>query len=173
MRRARGPSELGFTSHDRRRLRRALKQCPDARSFRRIQATLLVADGWPVREAARITASSQRAVYQWVGRYSRRRQADILFDLPRSGRPLVASALTAARIKRELARDPLRLGYSATQWTVALLASHLSQRYNCSIVTHTLRRRLRAMGLRWKRPRHAFTEKDPHRAQKKGRLSAD
>ena len=137
MRRARGPSELGFTSHDRRRLRRALKQCPDARSFRRIQATLLVAEGWPVREAARITASSPRAVYQWV------------------------------------ARDPLRLGYSATQWTVALLASHLSQRYNCSIVTHTLRRRLRAMGLRWKRPRHAFTEKDPHRAQKKGRLSAD
>jgi hypothetical protein len=31
---------------------------------------------------------------------------------------------------------------------------------------------MRRLGLRWKRPRYVYATKDPHRAQKKGRLSA-
>lgn len=121
-------------------------------------------------EAARMTASSQSAVYQWVAWYLRQHRAEILADLPRSGRPPAARAVTDARIKRELARDPLRLGYKALDWTAPLLASHLSARYGAEISADTLRRRMRRMGLRWKRPRHAFTGKDPNRAQKKARL---
>lgn len=168
MRKAKVPSELGFTQYDRQRLKRALGCCADARSFRRIQAVLLIGEGRPVREVASITASSPRAVYRWVNWYLREHQIDILFDLPRSGRPPVAKAITDARIVRELGRDPLHLGYNALDWTAPLLASHLSTRYGCEISVHTLRRRMRALGLRWKRPRHAFTTKEPHRAQKKG-----
>jgi len=64
------------------------------------------------------------------------------------------------------------LGYNTTGWTVALLAQHLSQKYRCAISERTLRRRLRCLGLRWKRPRYAYATKDPHRAQKKERLFA-
>jgi transposase len=63
-------------------------------------------------------------------------------------------------------------GYSATTWTVELLAKHLSRTSGCPISGRTLRRRLRAMGLRWKRPRYVYATGDPHRAQKKGRSSA-
>lgn len=171
MRRAKGPSELGFTHHDRRRLRRALKQTHDARAFRRIQAVLLVAEGWPVPEVAHSTSASPRAVYQWLDWYLGEHQVESLFDLPRPGRPPVAEVITHVRIKRELERDPLRLGYNALDWTAPLLATHLSTLYASEISAHTLRRRMRAMDLRWKRPRHAFTGKDPNRAQKKGHLS--
>ena len=51
-----------------------------------------------------------------------------------------------------------------------LLANHLSHTYDCQITEWTLRRRMRDAGLRWKRPRYTFATKDPHRAQKKGRL---
>jgi len=84
----------------------------------------------------------------------------------------VAATITAARIKRQFRRDPLRLGYAATGWTVALLAKHLGRVYDCPITARTLRRRLRALGLRWKRPRYVYADKDPHRAQKKGVLFA-
>ena len=55
---------------------------------------------------------------------------------------------------------------------VALLAQHLGRRYGCPIAARTLRRRMRALGLRWKRPRYVYAERDPHRAQKKGGSSA-
>jgi len=130
----------------------------------------LVARGTPVPEAARSTATRPWSVYNWVRRYLRTHQPDALRDAPRSGRPRAAPPITDARIVAELKRDPLRLGYSTTGWTVPLLAGHLGRKYRCPISVATLRRRMRRLGLRWKRPRYVYATKDPHRAQKKGRL---
>ncbi len=168
MRRARTPDEFGFDQSDRRRLGRAFAQATDVRLFRRLQAVLLVARGFLVAEVARITGATADAVYSWVRRYLRTREPGRLCDAPRAGRPPVAGHITDARIVREFRRDPLRLGYNATGWTVALLAKHLGRKYGCPISPRTLRRRMRDLGLRWKRPRYAYAERDPHRAQKKG-----
>ena len=168
MRRARTSNELGFDQHDRQRLAGALQHATDVRTYRRVQAVLLVARGHPVPEVAQFTGVKAAAVYDWVGRYLRNHQPDRLVDAPRSGRPRVAPAITDARIKHQFRRDPLRLGYSTTGWTVALLAEHLARVYDCPITARTLRRRMRALGLRWKRPRYVYAERDPHRAQKKG-----
>jgi transposase len=171
MRRARTPNELGFDQHDRRRLAGALARATDLRFFRRLQAVLLVARGFAVPEAARITGAKANAVYDWLRLYLRTHRPDSLRDAPRSGRPRAAGRITGARLLREFRRDPLRLGYNTTGWTVALLARHLARTYGCPISAHTLRRRMHALGLRWKRPRYAYADKDPHRAQKKGGLS--
>lgn len=172
MRRARTPQELGFDHHDRRRLGRALERAREVRVFRRIQAVLLVALGWAIAQAAQITGTRTSAIYGWVRRYLRDHQVASLDDAPRSGRPRTATRITDARIVREFRRDPLRLGYNTTGWTVPLLATHLSQKYRCPLSPATLRRRMRLLGLRWKRPRYVYADKDPHRAQKKGGLSA-
>jgi transposase len=171
MRRAKSPAELGFTHHDEPRLKRALKQAIDKRAFQRVQAVLLVAQGRAVSEVAEISGVSARTIYNWVEFYLDQHQITALADAPRSGRPLAAGRITAARILRELGRNPMRIGYRATSWTVKLLADHLSQLYQCAISTHTLRRRMKEIGLRCKRPRYFYEEKDPHRTQKKGRLS--
>ncbi len=172
MRRARTPQELGFDHHDRRRLTRALERASALRIFRRIQAVLLVALGWALAEVARITGARTGAIYHWVQRYLRGHEVASLEDAPRAGRPRVAVRITDARIVREFRRDPLRLGYNTTGWTVPLLATHLSQKYGCPLSPATLRRRMRDLGLRWKRPRYVYADKDPHRAQKKGGFSA-
>lgn len=170
MRKSLSPSELGLNSRDRRRLSKALAEAVEARIFRRIQAVLLVAEGRAFAEASHITGLSLRSVYNLVNRYLQSRQVDSLQDVPHPGRPPDAAAITAARILRELRRSPLRLGYRTNVWTVALLAKHLSQRYQCSVAPWTLRRRMKQMDLRCKRPRYFYSEKDPHRAQKKGPL---
>jgi transposase len=172
MRHAKTPKELGFSPYDRRRLAKALKGVSDARLYRRLQAVLLVARGRLVGEVAQIAGVSLRSVYHWVGSYLRDHRADDLQDRPRSGRPPAAATITDARIAEELRKDTRPLGYSATSWTVALLAKHLSRTYHCKISERTLRRRMRALGLRWKRPRYVYAGKEPHRAQKKGPLSA-
>jgi transposase len=171
MRRARTPDELGLDQYDRQRLARALALGTDLRFFRRVQAVLLVARGLPVPEVARITAATPDAVYHWLRLYLRARRPDCLRDAPRSGRPRAAGGISDARIVGEFRRDPLRLGYNTTGWTVALLAEHLARTYGCPISARTLRRRMRDLGLCWKRPRYAYADKDPHRSQKKGGLS--
>lgn len=168
MRRARNPDELGFDPYDRRRLSHALQRAAEVQTYRRVQAVLLLAQGRSVPEVAQLTGTRPWAIYAWVQRYLRTHRADSLRNASRSGRPRVAKAVTAARIAREIRRDPLRLGYNTTGWTVSLLAKHLSQKYACAISARTLRRRMRDLGLRWKRPRYVYAGKDPNRAQKRG-----
>jgi transposase len=170
MRTAKGPAELGFNRFDRPRLTKALRRATEVRDFRRLQAVLLIAQGRSVAEAAQITCASRRSVYGWLGRYLRRHRVEDLTERPRSGRPTTAEVITDERIRHELARDPMALGYSTTTWTVKTLADHLSRTYDCPITERTLRRRMRDMGLCWKRPRYVYSTKEPHRAQKKGLL---
>jgi transposase len=168
MRKPMGPSELGFNARDRQRLSKALTQTIEARVFRRIQAVLLIAEGRSFVEVARITRLGLRSVYRLVNCYLESHQVECLWDRPRLGRPPDAPDLTETQILRELKRSPLKLGYRANTWTVETLAHHLNERYQCEIAPWTLRRRLKQMNLVCKRPRYFFSEKDPHRAQKKG-----
>jgi transposase len=172
MRIAKSAAELGFQWYDRLRLAKALKQVTDARTYRRLRAVFLVASSRTMKEVAEIFGLSLPSLYNWVNGYLKGHFVEILSDKPRSGRPLVAGHLTASRIQREVGRDPLRLGYHTTTWTVPLLAKHLGRLYNGTLSPDTLRRRMRKIGLRWKRPRHVFSEKEPHLPQKKGLSSA-
>lgn len=169
MEREGSPVEFKFTARDGSRLAAALKQARDARLFRRLQAVLLIADGRPVGEVAHLVGASRQSVYNWVRLYAASRRAEALSDGARAGRPCAAGGLTGERILAELRRDPLALGYSTQVWTVALLAEHLSRRCGCPVTERTLRRRMRAAGLRWKRPRYVLTGRDEHAPQKKGR----
>ena len=173
MRKPATPAELGFTACDLKQLSQALATAQPARVFRRLQAVLLIAQGYSATEAAQITGLSLRAVYHLVKRYLADHQIDPLLDYSYGGRPPVAARITPARILAELNRSPLRLGYRTNVWTVELLADRLNKKYGSQISPRTLRRRMREMGLRCKRPRYVYSEKEPHLPQKKGRLSAN
>lgn len=155
---------------DRRRLSKALRTIQETRRYRRVVAVLSVARGRSVREVAQWLGMSLRTIHRWVDRYRRKHRVEDLLDAKRSGRPPTAVAIGNARIVREFKKDPMALGYQATTWTVPLLAEHLSRCYHCPISRRTLRRRMKALGLVWKRPRHVYKDPDPHVAQKKGAL---
>jgi transposase len=173
MRISKSPAELGFNRYDVHHLKKALKAVSDKRPFRRLQAVLLVAQGHLINEVSQIIEVSVQIIYHWIRSYLQNHRVESLYDAPRSGRPPAAKSITAKRLQQELGRNPLRLGYRTTVWTVALLARQLNRRYACSISPRTLYRRMRQMGLRSKRPRYVYSEKDPHRAQKKGPSSGN
>jgi transposase len=165
------PAEIGLTGQDRRRLGKALQERWDRRTYRRVLAILCVARGYLIQQVARLVGMNPRTIYQWLDCYRQNHRVEDLQDRPRAGRPRVAETISDARIVRELRRDPMKLGYQTTSWTVGLLARHLANRYDCPISARTLRRRLDQMGLAWKRPRYRY-KKVENLPQKKGRLSA-
>lgn len=168
MRKRMSPAELGFDRYDQGRLRRALKAASDKRTYVRLQAVLLVAQGMDALSVAKLLDKSVQIIYRWVRLYTTTHRPGDLLDAPRSGRPPAAPAITEERILRELGRNPLELGYHTTVWTVEVLARHLNACYGSNIAPRTLYRRMKAMGLRSKRPRYVYSEKDPNRTQKKG-----
>jgi transposase len=156
--------ELTLTAAERARLRAAMKRAASARLYRRLQAMLLAGEGASAARIAAITGASARSVQNWCASWRRsdqhRHPHKALAEKPRLGRRPGLPDLGHARLLAELAKDPLSLGYAATNWTVPLFAAHL-QRQGWPISQRTLRRRLHAAGLRWKRPRFVFAEPEP------------
>jgi transposase len=169
MRTQKSPAAFGFDRYDKGRLQNALNHVRDKRTYVRIQALLLIADGEDIIAVAKLFNCSVQIIYRWIQLYMQSHHPKDLFDVPRSGRPHSAPAITTELILQEIKQNPLPLGYHTTTWTVALLAAHLKTKYGCQIAARTLRRRMKQAGLRFKRPRYVYSEKDPHRAQKKGR----
>lgn len=171
MRNSKHASESGFTGYDKIRLQKAMQSVSDKRTFVRLKSVWLVAGGMKVAAIAGIVDKSRRVIYEWISCYLQDHQSNALHDMERTGRPVSAPGITDKRIAAELRRDPMKLGYATNVWTVAILAQQLNRRYHANIHPVTLRRRMKQMGLRCKRPRYVYSEKDPNRAQKKGRLS--
>jgi transposase len=165
-------SRWQLNGHDRRKLATALRRCADGRHVRRLQAVLLLAQGRPAGQVSSLTGLSRQTAYNALAKYLVRRDPADLADGGRVGRPRVARRVSGRLILAALKRDPLALGYNATAWTVDLLSRHLSERLGQAVGPRTLRRRMRDLGLRWKRPRYAFKAPDPHRGQKKGASAA-
>ncbi|MHA3770370.1 helix-turn-helix domain-containing protein [Verrucomicrobiota bacterium sgz303538] len=149
-----------------------MRKARDARHGRRLQAVWLVAQGYGAREVARLLGASERWVNKWLARYLVRRRPDNLAEAMRPGRPRADDVLTKKRIVTTLRSDPLKWGYSSTVWTVPLLTMHFRRECGTFFSERTVRRRIREVGFRWKRPRYVFAKRDPHRAQKKGGSSA-
>lgn len=163
-----GNAARRFTRADRRRLEQGLATAREAREYRRLEATLLVAEGSSISEAARRVRVARLSVRRWVERYVHAQDAQALAERPRSGRPRQAHALTPRLLAATLACDPRSYGHLATSWTVPLLAQHLAAQDGLALSTRTLRRRLHEAGWRWKRPRYVYAQRAAHVAQKKG-----
>lgn len=168
MRTGKDAQAFGFTGSDRRKLARAMKGAVDRSTFVRLQALYEIASGRSVREVAMLRSLSVQSLYGWIKRYLQHHQPAALYTAPRSGRPLTGSNLPQETILELINTSPLSFGYLQTSWTVALLKEHLAAVCHIDISVRTLRRRMKDMGLRYKRPRYFYSEKEPNRAQKKG-----
>lgn len=160
-----------WSAADVRRLEAAAKASKDKRLYIRLRALVLLARGSTVSAAARALGVSRQSVHLWQHRYFSRRSTTSLQEGARSGRPRSDAALADEVILKILAQDPRTFGYASNAWTVALVSTCLKEHRSIAVKPATLRRRFHRMGLRYKRPRYVYEDKDPNRAQKKGRSS--
>lgn len=158
----------GFFRSDAGKLRRAIDQVAEKRTFIRMKAVLMWCEGKQMKEIMTLLLKSRQAIHQWVRVFLQTHDPFSLCEQKRSGRPPAAGSITKERILAALNTEPKQVSYRVNAWTVKTLAHYLNKRYQAGITTITLRRRMKQIGLRYKRPRYVYQEKAPHLAQKKG-----
>ena len=63
---------------------------------------------------------------------------------------------------------PSEYGYQAEGWRATLIRYHLQAKQAIEVSETTVRRCLKGMGYRWKRPRYVLARRDPFWRQAKG-----
>ena len=126
---------------------------------------LLLAERAPEAVAASL-GCSRSSVYAWAAAYRAGGLAGVR-ERPRAGRPTRLGAARVGALARLLGEDPQARGRHATGWTVPLLHAELAATGR-AVSARTIRRALRALGWRWKRPRYVLGRPDPAYAEKRG-----
>lgn len=150
------------------------KHSKDNRVVRRALGILWLKQEGPEEVALRLNISRQ-TVYTWAHRWSDQQgnAEEVLKDAFRPGRPAVKREMIATEISSSLAglkKTPEECGYQASGWTATLLVHYLEQTRGEKVHENTVKRALKGMGYRWKRPRYVLARRDPNWRQAKGGL---
>jgi hypothetical protein len=79
---------IALSAEERARVEAAMRPAKaEQRIVRRAQALLMMADGVPAADIARLLGADVRTVRRWHRRFDCERPVDQLADAPRSGRP--------------------------------------------------------------------------------------
>jgi transposase len=164
-------ARINLTHSQRQELQHLARRGRDARVVRRAQGLLWLDQGeHPITVAQRLGVTRE-SVYAWVRRLQYpggRALAEKLMEQPRSGRPREKRQAVQEMVQQVRDTQPSQYGYQAEGWTAALLRQHLETTEGIEVSDATVRRCLKGMGYRWKRPRYVLARRDPFWRQAKG-----
>jgi transposase len=156
-----------LTDEQRTELSTALGATRRVREWRRYRAVLLAGEGRTTPEIAATLQVSEASIYNWLAAW----RNEGLAGLHEGVHPGLAPRLDAAGLvwlDGLLGRDPQEYGYTLTGWTVpALQTEAASVGYQLS--SSTLRRAIRRLDWRWKRPKYVLGRPDPDYEKKRDR----
>ena len=162
---------IRLPSRARQSLGRVAHSDANARAVRRAQALLWLHAGDSVGAVAQRLGMSQRAIYQIVERYQARTGEPVahrVVDRPHPGRPAAKRGQVAQVVSRLLKTPPGRYGYRAVVWSTPLLRRQVECRLHISVSERTVRRALRSLQYRYKRPRYVLARRSATWRQAKG-----
>ena len=157
---------LELTESQRSELEAAAAAERGVRRWRRYRAVLLLAEGQPPAAVAHALRCSRASVYAWTAKWRAAGVAGLREGDHGGGRVKLGPAGEAA-LEELLASAPQAHGHQATGWTVPLLRTELAQT-GYRVGERTIRRALKRLGYRWKRPRYILGRPDPDYDAKKG-----
>lgn len=157
------------------RLREIVSSSSNARELKRARALLWLHEGNPAGWVAQQLGISVRSIRRWIQRYRERTAmtvAERIGEGRHPGRPAKQLKLARRMIEKVWDRDPRRYGFRALVWTVPMLRCFIHQRTEKWLGHATIRRALRSLRQRYKRPRQALARRSPTWRQAKGGLNA-
>lgn len=157
---------LDLTPEQRTDLEQAASTARQTRTWKRYQALLLLADDQTIAQVGTVLACGQSTIYRWVAIW---RDAGVagLAEGPHRGRAHRLDAAADAHLQALLGSDPQTHGHHATGWTVPLLLGEMAA-LGWVVHEYTLRRTLKRLGYRWKRPQYVLGRPDPAYEEKRG-----
>lgn len=159
--------EIVLTEEERGALEEAAAAEPRARAWRRYRAVLLLGAGARPAAVAAALGCGPSSVYNWAAAWDRAGVAGLREGAHR-GRARALDGAGERRLEELLAGDPQARGHQATGWTVPLLRTELAAA-GYALSARTVRRALRRLDYRWKRPKAVLGRPDPAYEQKRGR----
>lgn len=159
--------ELVLTPDERTALTAAAAREKRVRQWRRYRAVLLVAAGMAPVAAATGVGCSRASVYNWVAAWRAEGVIGVVEASHVSPPPAHTASLETLLTER-LVDDPQAHGHHATGWTVPLLHGE-ARDAGIAVSEPTVRRAVRRLGWRWKRPKYVLGRPDPQYVEKKGR----
>lgn len=157
---------LTLTMEEREQLTAAATRERRVRHWRRYQALLLLAEDRSPGAVAEVVGCSRASVYSWIKAWQSAGIAG-LAEAPHTAPSRAHTVPLETLLGALLARDPQAEGHHATGWTVPLLHGE-AVRAGYAVSARTVRRIVRRLGWRWKRPKYVLGRPDPAYAAKKG-----
>jgi transposase len=158
-------------SHAYNLLREIARSNPNARQVRRAQALLWLHENHPASVVAQRLGMSWRTIQRWKRQYQEQAQDPVLARIQEgqhTGRLPQPLRLARKEIERVWRHDPRRYGFRACNWTVPMLRCLIHRHTKTSVSRSTVRRALRSLHYRYKRPRLTLARRSPTWRQEKG-----
>lgn len=155
----------------RQTLERIAHSAANARMVRRAQALLWLHAGERIGVVAQRLGMSRRGIYKIVAQYQARTNEPVahrIVDRPHTGRRATKREQVARIVARLLKTKPSRYGYRALAWSTPMLRHQVEHRLQMSVSERTVRRALRHLRYRYKRPRYVLARRSPTWRQAKG-----
>jgi len=160
-----------LNAHARKALEHVIETGSRGRDVRRAQALLWLSQGVPVSEVAQRIRLTRQALYVLVQRYHERHEQPVvqrIEDVARSGRPATKMMRVLKAIESLLAKSPQDYGYRAACWTVPMLKAQIDKKTQMEASPDLIRRALKRLHYRYKRPRFVLSRRSPTWRQAKG-----
>jgi transposase len=146
-----------------------VRRSSDPQRRLRAHVLLLLHDGWSWNVIVHVLFTSTSTINRWRHRYLTGGLAAVL----EPKRPPRWQAWWLALVLQWVTlQSPRDFGFYRSRWTCATVVVLLGEHCDVWISRETVRRRLHAQGLVWRRPRPVLGPKDPQRSQKLRKIRA-
>jgi len=166
---------IALHSRERQSLERIARSSSQAREVRRAQALIWLHRGETVEQGAQRLGMSRQAIYVLVTRSRSRKSQPVIErvqDRRHTGRPADKLKKVVKVIQRLLSPSPSPYGYRSPFWTVPMLGWQAAHEIGAAVSDDTIRRAMRLLRHRYKRPRYVLARRSPTWRQSKGGSNA-
>ncbi len=159
---------LMLNARERGQLAEAASKQKRVRNWRRMRAIELLAEGRRPEAVAEVLGCARSSVYAWAKAW-REMGLSGLREASCPGRRRLLEGRAELLLEELLEEgNPQSRGYRSSGWTVPLLKSELAKG-GYVVSERTVRRTLKRLGFRWKRPKYVLGRPDPDHESKKGK----
>ncbi len=147
-----------LTKNERQEIENLYRKGPNNRVRKRAQAIRLSTKGYTIPQISEILGCNQQSIHNWFNGFEMD-GLDGLYDKPREGRPIVATAEYRSRLVDAIKTNPRQMGYPFTVWTITRIRAHMARELKVLLSESRVRQIMKEEGLIFKRPKHTLAQK--------------
>lgn len=147
-----------LTKNERQEIENLYRKGLNSRVRKRAQAIRLSTKGYTIPQISEILGCNQQSIHNWFNGFEMD-GLDGLYDKPRRGRPIVATAEYRSRLVDAIKTNPRQMGYPFTVWTITRIRAHMARELKILLSESRVQKIMKEEGLVFKRPKHTLAQK--------------